>query len=662
MRFEQLPEILGENGRFAKRFDKFEYRPQQLAMAEAIAESMRTKRHCLVEAGTGVGKTVAYLVPAVLHSRGGKRIVVSTHTINLQSQLMSKDIPLVQSVLDDMQFRAVLLKGRSNYLCLYELDQAAQSLHTQNDRTFAQLMGWSRETETGDISDLDFAYPDWFEVCSNQDTCRRQECSYYDRCFYYKLRQEAATADIILVNHSLFFSDLGIRMSEPRSGILPSYDMVIFDEAHHLEEVASKTFGVEFSNFRVNSLMSRLRKLRGVMLPDSLLKQIDSRNQEIFEGFSLTPRQDFFLSEALQSTAGAGIERSAKELVTLLDGLNVRLNEVDTEAQPELKDRLDGYRRMCGRMRDDLTDLFFRDQQDFVKWCDKSYGRKFVNCVLRSTPVCAADVLKDALWGGSVSCTLTSATLSNSGGFSYLRSRLGIGDAEEAVLGSPFDFGEQSLLYVPYDFDFPSNEDEYTAQVADRIKQIVQFSKGRAFLLFTSYRMLNAVYEKLGPELSYKLLKQGEKSNEKLLAEFIKSKTACLFGVHSFWEGVDVPGDALSCVIIDKLPFAVPDSPINKARTDAITKAGGDWFREFAMPQAQIRLKQGFGRLIRSKTDTGVVCIMDSRLLKKHYGKEFLRYLPPCAKTHKIEEVERWFVERAAPNKRARRAKPQGEE
>jgi len=259
------------------------------------------------------------------------------------------------------------------------------------------------------------------------------------------------------------------------------------------------------------------------------------------------------------------------------------------------------------------------------------------------TPICVAEALKEFLWPRIPTAVLTSATLANSGGFSYLRSRVGVGEAEEAVLGSPFDFEKQALLYVPYDFDPPSDDPNYASGLADRIKKILEHTRGRAFVLFTSYRMLNAVYDLLDGELPYKTLKQGGKANEKLLEEFRNGEDTCLFGVHSFWEGVDVPGDLLSCVIIDKLPFAVPDSPVTKARTDAITAAGGDWFSEFAAPQAQIRLKQGFGRLIRSKMDTGVVCIMDSRLLKKYYGKEFLRYLPPCSKTIHLEDIGKFM-------------------
>jgi ATP-dependent DNA helicase DinG len=635
--------ILGEGGKFAQKFEQFEFRPQQLAMAEAVAAALSGKRHCLVEAGTGVGKTMGYLVPAALFTRGGKRVVISTHTINLQGQLLNKDIPLVQSVLDDAPIKAVLIKGRGNYLCLNEMDHAAQSIIKDSDPLFAQVNAWAKETKTGDIAELDFSYPEWSDVCSNQDTCRRQDCQYYHRCFYYKVREEAASADIVLVNHSLFFSDFAIRMEEPRSGILPRYDAVIFDEAHHLEDVAAKTFGIEFSNYRVANLITRLRKQRDFQAPDDVVKGIDRLNQELFQGLAFMPRQEFLLSEALQGRIGDDIQQAASELVKLLDGLNLRLTQVECEGNSEKKDRVDGYRRMCGRMRDELNDLFFHDLENYVKWCDRPSGRRQVNCILRSTPVCVANVLKNTLWTTVQSAVLTSATLANSGGFSYLRSRIGIGDAEEAVLGSPFDFGKQSLLYVPYDFDLPSDKPEYAAQVAERVKRILELTQGRAFVLFTSYRMLNAVYDILYDELPWKTLRQGEMSNDKLLEEFRNTEGACLFGVHSFWEGVDVPGDALSCVIIDKLPFGVPDSPVTKARTEAITSAGGDWFNEYAAPQAQIRLKQGFGRLIRSKNDTGVVCIMDSRLLKKHYGKEFIRYLPPCSKTIHLTEIEKFM-------------------
>ncbi len=298
---------------------------------------------------------------------------------------------------------------------------------------------------------------------------------------------------------------------------------------------------------------------------------------------------------------------------------------------------------MCTRISEELRLLFFSTDEGYFKWGEKMTNGKLATCYLHLSPLSVADILYDSLWKQVDTAVLTSATLANSGKFDYVKARLRIPDCINIIEDSPFDFRNQSLLYIPKHLDFPSETPEYADKVADEIERIVRASNGRAFLLFTSYRMMNAVYERLLERLPYVLLKQGDMPNEQLVQEFLRLKDACLFGVHSFWEGVDIRGEALSCVVIDKLPFGVPDNPVNRARVDAIKMAGGDWFNEYAIPQAQIRLKQGFGRLIRNKDDRGVVAILDSRLVKKYYGREFLRYLPPSPITHSIEDVEAFF-------------------
>jgi len=643
---EWIDEVIGVGGAFARICGDYEYRPQQIEMAIAVAEALNERRHCLVEAGTGVGKTIAYLTPAIKHSLGGKPIIVSTHTIALQEQLVRKDIPLMHLALEDTPFRAALVKGRANYLCLWELDRAREDITLQGDPLFEKVLAWVGTTETGDISEMGFSFPAWSEICSNQDTCRHQQCEHYDRCFYYAMRRQAQSADIIVVNHSLFFSDLGIRTLDPRSAILPDYDVVIFDEAHNLEDVAAKTFGVEFSNYRVPAILNRIRKRRDIAVTASELEIIDSANKRLFALFKDTDKPEFFFEEIFASPKRRiEIMEAAEELASLVDGLNIQLSEQDTEGNETLARRIEGFRRTLTGIREDLNLLFFRDVDNYFRWCEKTSSGKFVSCILRLTPIDVSQALESSLWNTVSSAVLTSATLSNSGKFNYIKSRLGIqSNTIELILGSPFDYESQALLYVPNDMDFPSEAPDYAEQVADRIEQILGYSNGRAFLLFTSYRMLNAVYDILKDRLPYKLLKQGSKANEKLVEEFRKSGNECIFGVHSFWEGVDVKGSALSCVIIDKLPFSVPDSPVNKARCDAIMSSGGDWFLDYAVPQAQIRLKQGFGRLIRTKMDRGVVAILDSRLLKKSYGKEFLRYLPRCRGTSDLEEVREFFT------------------
>ena len=642
---EWIEQIIGEGGSLCRCCEDYEYRPQQIEMARGVAAALEMGRHCLVEAGTGVGKTVAYLTPAIVHALRGKPVVISTHTINLQEQLVGKDIPLMRAAMPDTPFKAVLVKGRANYLCLWELDQARGDITLQGDPLFERILKWSEETQTGDVSELDFNFPSWGEICSNQDTCRHQQCHYFNRCHYYGMRARAAQADLIAVNHSLFFSDLALRLTDPKSAILPEYGAVIFDEAHHLEDVASKVFGVEFSNYRVQSILNRIRKRRDLAVTASQVGLIESANRLLFTLFQDVPRQEFFFHDAFTDRQRARLDEAASELVALLDGLNTQLSEQDTEGSDDLRHRIDGFRRILGRMKDDLVNLFFREHDNYFKWCEKPAGGRLVSCCLHLTPVDVSAALGDSLWDRADSAVLTSATLANSGGFTYIRSRLGLPDsAIELPLGSPFNFREQVLLYVPKDLEFPSEKPEYAEAVARRIEDIVRVSGGRAFLLFTSYRMLNAVYENLNGRLPYRLLRQGDMSNDRLLDEFRSADNACLFGVHSFWEGVDVKGEKLSCVVIDKLPFAVPDSPINRARCDAITASGGDWFRDYAMPQAQIRLKQGFGRLVRTRTDRGVVAILDSRLLKKYYGKEFLRYLPKCRTTTGLEEVREFFA------------------
>lgn len=636
---EEVRKTLGHSGKFAALCQDYEYRDEQLAMAEGVTEAMLRGEHLFVEAGTGVGKTVAYLTPAILQAQGKQRVVVATHTINLQGQLVGKDIPLMKKVLRGHPFKAVLMKGRGNFLCLKEIDHALESVLYAEYPAFAKLRNWASRTKTGDIGELDFVFPDWYEFASNPDTCRRQECPYYaDRCFYYAMRKKAEAADIIIVNHSLFFSDLGIRTLEPKNAVIPDYGTVIFDEAHHLEDVATDTFGTEVSNYRVPSFLNRLKKRREIAISQGQYGTIEDANTILFDTLSDTSRQDFFLDEVCQGSRRNLIHRQVGDLLSLLDTLNTQLLDQDTEGNEILHERVEGYKKMLGRIRGDIQDLFFAENPNYFRWCEKTPGR-FANLQLHLSPVSVAEILRGAMWDAVDSVICTSATLSTSGGFSYIKKRLGAPECLELILGSPFDFPNQAMLYVPEDLGQPSDKPEYADAVAERIRDILLAVDGRAFLLFTSYRMMNSVFDRLVDDVPFRLLRQGEMSNDRLIQEFREDESTCLMGVHSFWEGVDVKGERLSCVIIDKLPFAVPDSPTHKARCDQIEREGGNWFRDYAIPQAQIRLKQGFGRLIRTRTDRGVVAILDSRIHTKFYGKEFLRYLPKCKGTKNLERV-----------------------
>lgn len=638
-----LQQILSPKGLLSRKLPGYEYRPQQVEAALTIEQALTAREHCIVEAGTGVGKSMAYLLPAVKRARSGKKTVVSTHTIYLQSQLLTRDIPFLQGMIPGRSFKAVLVKGRGNYLCRCNLDNETGQLLLLGDPAFDRLRQWARETETGDVSELGFSYPYWADVCSDQDTCHHQECRFFDKCFYYRMRRAAQEADIVVTNHSLFLSDLSIRMADPKSGILPDYDAVIFDEAHHLEDVATKVFGIEFSNWRVPSLLNRVRRTRGIALDPGRIQAIEELNGDLFGLFSSFSKPEFFFEDVYDTLGREPVEDTALKLCGLLDGLNRELAEQDLAGQPQVEERVNGLKRICTRLKEELSLLFFGPSEERFRWGERPSNSRFVNCFLRSSPVTVADVLQESLWKTLDTAVLTSATLSNSGTFGYIKSRLGLRGCREVIEDSPFDFQTQCMLYVPRHLDFPSDSPVYADQVAEEIRKIVLSSNGRAFLLFTSYRMLNAVHDRLCGQLPFAMLKQGDMSNEQLVKTFLGEASACLFGVHSFWEGVDIRGEALSCVVIDRLPFAVPDSPVNRARVDAIKEAGGDWFRQYAMPQAQMRLKQGFGRLIRTKNDRGVVAILDSRLVKKFYGREFLRFLPQCPVTSQMEDIRHFY-------------------
>ncbi|MHB1000378.1 MAG: ATP-dependent DNA helicase [Armatimonadota bacterium] len=638
-----IKRVLGPDGLMAKNMPGYEHRPQQIEAALAIDRSLTSRRHCMVEAGTGVGKSMAYLLPVIDHVVNGKRVVVSTHTIYLQSQLIAKDIPFLRQILPWHKFRVALVKGRSNYACLNNFDMELGQLSLYADPNLDRIKEWLNETETGDLSELNFQFSAWSDICSDQDTCHHQDCKWFDKCFYYKMRKTASEADIIVTNHSLFFSDLAIRGSNPKAGILPEYDAVVFDEAHHLEDIATKVFGVEYTSFSMPALLSKVKRLKGTGVDPMRLQNIEDLNTELLEMFSGNPKQEFFFDDVYGRGQKDRIENTASTLCNALDGLNREMLDLDTEGRPELKERIDGLRRICGRLKDEIMLLFFGPNEGHFKWGERVNSGRYTNCFLRYSPLSVSDILPDSLWSQVSSAILTSATITGSGGFSYLKSRLGLADCDELIEDSPFDFQKQCLLYVPRHLEFPSDNSAYADKISDEIEGLVLASGGRAFLLFTSYRMMHAVYDRLFGRLPYVLMKQGDMANEELIQEFLKQENACLFGVHSFWEGVDIRGEALSCVVIDKLPFASPDSPVNKARADAVTASGGNGFTEYAIPQAQTRLKQGFGRLIRTKNDKGVVAILDSRLVKKFYGREFLKFLPQCPVTFKIDDVRAFY-------------------
>ncbi len=653
---DYLTRYLGENGALKRALPGFVPRRQQQTVAASIEAAMSVPGGmALIEAGTGVGKTLAYLLPALRHAKANHRIVISTHTLALQSQLAEKDVPLAQSVWNKPA-EAAVVKGRGNYLCLQDMDAARSDLWTVGDPQFVRIVNWSKTSGTGDAAELDFSYPGWAEIRANPDTCKAQECRFFDRCFYYRMRREAQEAEILLVNHALFLSDLAVRRSgEPDAKLLPDYDFVVFDEAHHLETAAAAAFGIAFSSARLPGLMDKLRRTaRSLDMNLDRLKAIENSSQALFEPFLHGGRPEFVVSDILRGEpALQSVRAQAAAIGTLLDSTATELLKQDTGGQPALKDRVDGLRRQCVRAKEELTLAFGGDDANFVRWGSLGrIGRRGPSATINWTPVSVAPILQAALWKQprSAGSALISATLSTDGGFGYVRKRLGISEVDpqvtETVVGSPFDYPKNCLLYLPRHLPVPSDDPGYAYDAASEMLALLEASQGGAFLLFTSYRAMNAAYDQLTQsELPYPLLRQGEMPNPRLIQTFKDEKNAVLFGTQSFWEGVDIPGADLRLVIIDRLPFAVPDSPLHKARVDEITASGGDWFNDFALPQAQLRLKQGFGRLIRTSRDRGVVAILDTRLVRKTYGQRFLQFLPPARRVYDLAEVETFYKE-----------------
>lgn len=661
---QTLADFFGPDGPLSHELPGYEMRHEQVQFAEAIEQAMQEGKPCLAEAATGVGKSLAYLVPAVRAALNGKITVISTHTISLQNQLIEKDIPLVLRMFPDAEekVQATLMKGRGNFLCLQDHDSARSDLFVMADPLFRKVDAWSRREDcTGDVADLPFTFQSWSEIAANQDTCRGQECVHYDNCFYYKMRHNAQDSNIIVVNHALFLSDLALRRADPNSGIIPDYDYVVFDEAHHLEDVATKTFGIEFGSRRLVNLMERIKHVKGLDIDRSRLQMLEEMNVSLFKPFVAAGRNEFFFEDVLQEENRAIVENWTSQTCNSIGELQNDLLKTAKEDE-HLRDRLEGMARLCGRAREELTQLFFHEDANAIRWAEVVMTgkgeKKEPRATLHLTPISIADVLTDCLWNSERlrhrkgSIIMVSATLANSGTFTYQRQRLGVPeDAVECIVGSPFNYKEQAILYVPGHLPAPTPTAVYMDKMIVEIERVLLLSGGRAFLLFTSKAVLNAVYDRLNGKLPFPLFKQGDLPPGKLIEAFKASGNGCLLGAQTFWEGVDVQGESLSCVIIDRLPFAVPDSPVTKARIKRIEDEGGNSFRDYSIPQAQIRLKQGFGRLVRTRSDRGIVCILDSRLITKDYGAEFVKYLPPASRASKWPRVEKfWKGEPLAPS------------
>jgi len=668
-------------------------------MAQAVEQALEEKRHLIVEAGTGTGKTLAYLVPVI---RSGKRVIISTGTKNLQEQLFYKDVPFLEHALYGTHVETVAsavephgpgrlsvcyMKGRNNYLCrkkLYDLTDQPVLSGLDEIEQYRAIAAWEKTTSTGDraeLAELPEASLLWHKLDARADACIGQKCSEWERCFITEMRRRAMESDIIIVNHHLFFADLAIKLQAegaPDAGILPEAGAVIFDEAHELEDIAGSYFGISVSNLRVEELARDVeRSLQQNKISSSslagALASLRERSQFFFsllpsgEGrFAFETRREFLEENGDEFLA---FNQALTRLAGELEGVTPKPEEIFNfvrraqEIQVQLGFAMES---------DDRNTVFWierrgsramaRDTNTFSRSADRE-GHGFSradktgkglsasahevfrgrhNVFLQATPIDVGPILRECLWSKLECAVLTSATLAVGGGFEYIRQRLGFEHARESVLPSHFDYENQALLYVPPDLPDPRTP-QFAAKASERIRKLLEITRGRAFVLFTSYAQMNEIHQRLLGEVEFPLLRQGDAPKSALLEEFRLTPNAVLFATASFWQGVDVQGEQLSCVIIDRLPFAVPSDPVVAARVKAIDAAGGNAFFQYQVPSAVITLKQGFGRLIRSLHDRGLLVLLDNRILKKQYGRVFVESLPNYKKTTEMTMVEEFF-------------------
>ncbi len=621
-----MDEIFGKSGLLSRSLGTYEYRPEQNHMAQEVFRALSQERFLIVEAGTGTGKTLAYLVPAVL---SGKRVVISTGTKTLQEQLFFKDIPFVQKHLK-IPFRAAFMKGRGNYLCRrrYKLFTRQPLLQNLDEVAHYQaLRKWAARTKTGDRSELAELPEDllvWKEVSASSDTCLGQACEFFENCFITLMRQAAAAAEVVVVNHHLFFADLAVRI-RGYGEVLPRYEAVIFDEAHQMEEVATQYLGTSVSNFRFEELVRDIhRESSEAKLKDALLNRIAG---EILDG------QDRFFSLLRSPEPRFRLGKEMAEKTREKAGqLNANLTLIATHIQG-MKDPGEGIRsigRRSEELRDQFQEVLALSDPTRVYWCENR-GR---GLFLHISPIDLSGDLQEHLYPRMKGAVFTSATLSTAGNFRFFKERLGLGgDGEglldERILDSSFDMKTQALLYLPPHLPDP-NQPGFLPQAAEEMVRILKLTGGRAFLLFTSIRNMEEAYRLIKDRIPFTCYLQGERPKTALIQDFKNDIHSVLFATASFWEGVDIQGEALSCVIIDRLPFSRPNEPIMEARLEGIAASGGSPFWDYQVPAAILLLKQGLGRLIRTRQDRGLLVILDPRLTTKGYGKIFLESLPPC--------------------------------
>ena len=647
-----IREIFSPGGLISQHLEGYEFRQEQLEMAHEVSRALLGSEHLIVEAGTGVGKSFAYLIPAIsLALRAEQTVVISTNTISLQEQLVTKDIPFLQRILP-RDFKAVLAKGRRNYLSrrrlknLLNYERGLFDTLEEVDEV-AEIKEWVDVTVDGSRADLPWQ-PNpqvWDKVVSDRDNCLGRNCETHDTCFYFKVRRQMHDADLLIVNHHLLFSDLTIRKnSEAGAGILPDYDYLIIDEAHHLEATATHHASINFNNTRVKWFLDALYNERSEdglathfespQLKDQVVEAREQTNklfnsiinsiEEIgggYHGSTLTERIDE--SDFVENVLDAPLLKIQETLNRLRDAA-----KTEDDAQEII-----AHHRNCQRLQDELDMIIRQNDPDYVYWAEVSTRGRTPRIVLNATPANINQMLQDHLFTEKNSVVMTSATLSTNRNFAYFKGRVGINACRELLAHSPFDFKKQVQIHIPKEMPDPKSSD-FVPAVIRKIQHYLKQTHGKAFVLFTSYKMMDEVYDAVAPDLEdigISTFKQGgDLSRTDMLQAFREDTDSVLFGTSSFWEGVDVRGEALSNVIITRLPFEVPTHPIMEARVKQIKESGGNEFFEFSLPEAILRLKQGFGRLIRTQTDKGIVVILDPRIKTRSYGKQFLDSLPDC--------------------------------